>query len=440
MKRYLQHAAMAIFLLLTGLGCQREEPRPAYLPDMEGLFNYYERAQQAGALKGLADSLFRANRDLKASELYVQAAYLYWQSGEMDSTASMLHQAIDQGMSNPRILDKFPPGGELPDTPTWNTLMTRLDSIDARLGELGNFELRTEAMEAFWPYFERALADTSTARKHLEEYILSGPREVRDFYVVRYGSVDNMYGQMINGAPRYYEYLRRQFNRDSLNSLKSTILASMQRFREIYSEAVFPKVYIVPGILNSGGTATEMGMFLGGDMYGRSPGMPTEELNEWQQGAIMELTDLPRLTIHELMHFQQHYGDTLNGETLLSAVIHEGVCDFMVELCTGEPLANENLAFLSDPENEAWILGELGRELMGEDTSKWLYNGGSIEDRPHDLGYTVGYLISKSYYQQSPDKEQAVYELLNTDDFLAIVRNSQYAYLLQAGDNATTLP
>lgn len=428
-----------VFLLLSlALGCRstEEDRRPSdyqahYLPEMEGLFNYYQRAQDANALKQLADSLLRANRDLKASELFVQAAYVYWASGETDSAASMVHHAIDQGMSNPRILDKFPSLSDPPQTAAWKSLLKRLDSIDQRLKELDNFELKTEAMQAFWPYFEQALADTAQARKHLKAYIFEGPREVRDFYVVRYGSVDYMYGQMINGAPGYYQYLQRQFSPDSLRPMKQTILTSMKRFREQYPEAVFPRVYIVPGILNSGGTATEMGMFLGGDMYGRSPDMPTEELNDWQRGAIMSFSDLPRLTLHELMHFQQHYRDTVNGESLLSAVIHEGVCDFMVELCSGVPLESGNLDFLSEPENEAWIFSELGEELLGDDTSKWLYNGGSIEDRPHDLGYTVGYLISKSYYQQSPDKKQAVYQLLNTDDFLDIVRNSRYAYLLQ---------
>ena len=433
-------AMLVISACRTGDTSVPEDFEALYLPDMEGLFNYYERAARSGRHKALADSLLLANKDLKASELFVQAAFAYWESGARDSAAAMLHKAIDHGMSNPRILDKFPPPRTFPPDGEWRTLMARLDSVDKRLRELDNFELRTEAMEAFWPYFEKALSDTSQARRQLRAFLFTAPPEVRDFYVVRYGSVDNMFGQMINGAPNYYQYLQRQFEPDSLKPLKQKILTSMRRFREFYPQAVFPKVYIVPGILNSGGTATEMGMFLGGDMYGRSAEMPTEELNDWQQDAIMDFADLPQLTIHELMHFQQHYRDTANQETLLSAVIHEGVCDFMMELCTGEPLQNDNLDFLSEPDNEAWIFGELREELLWDDTSKWLYNGGSIEDRPHDLGYTVGYLICKSYYEMSADKKQAVYDLLNTDDFLEIVRSSGYAYLLELKNTPEAIP
>ena len=431
-----------VFALLGGVlfltGCRDTQPNPApgnyqdaFLPEMDGLFNEFQKLQDLGSYEVLGDTLMSANKDLQASELYVQAAFAYWEAGDADAAAAMLHRAIDRGMSNPKVLEKFPESQQEPTGASWDQLKKRLDSIQAQLQKPSNFDLKTASMEAFWPYFEKAMADTSQARRHLKAFIFEAPREVRDFYVVRYGSIDNMYGQMINAAPNYYRYLKTRFHPDSLKVFRKTILKSMKQFQELYPQAVFPKVYIVPGILNTGGTATEMGMFLGGDMYGRSPQMPVEDLTDWQEDAIMEFAELPRLTMHELMHFQQNYRDTTHGQTLLSAVIQEGVCDFMVELCSGNPMVNENLTFLSDPSNEAWIFGEFQEELLGDDTSKWLYNGGSIEDRPQDLGYTLGYLICKSYYEQSPDKKEAIAELLNTDDFMKIVKNSDFAYLLK---------
>jgi hypothetical protein len=407
-----------------------------FLPEMEGLFNNYQRMHDLGEFSALADSLWSANRDLKASELFVQAAYVYWEAGQADSATIMMHRAIDQGMSNPNILEKFPRGRITAEGAAWDRLQARLDSIETQLEQLSNFGLETRAMETFWPYLEQALADTTKAREILRSYIFEGPQEVRDYYVVRYGSIDNMYGQMINASPGYYRYLSTRFRADSLQPYKKDILAAMRQFREYYPQAVFPKVYVVPGLLNSGGTSTEMGMFLGGDMYGKGPGMPSEELTEWQEGAVSSLSGLPKLTVHELMHFQQSYQDSINLETLLSAVIQEGVCDFLVELCFEEPMSNTNLDFLEDPANHDWIFGELKRDLMGWETDKWLYNGGSIQDRPHDLGYTVGYLICKSFYENQQDKQAAVVELLNTSDFRDIVRKSDYAFLLAETSSA----
>jgi uncharacterized protein YjaZ len=205
----------------------------------------------------------------------------------------------------------------------------------------------------------------------------------------------------------------------------------MQHFKALYPQAVFPKVYVVPGILNSGGTATEMGLFVGGDMYGKSNLTPTRELTDWQRDAIMDVSSLPSLTLHELMHFQQNYRDTNNMNNVLFNLVQEGVCDLLVELCSGEPLKNSNLVYLEDLRNREKIMKELQAELYSDDLSKWMYNGGSIQDRPHDLGYTLGYLITKSYYQQQGDKQQAVYELLNSQDLTAIVRESAYAFLLE---------
>lgn len=401
-----------------------------YLPDMNALFLEYNRLDSLGRYADLGDLLLAENRDLRASELYLAAARAYQQGGKTDSVVAMLHRAIDAGMANPKILDKFD-ALELPvSDPALGRLYDRLDSIAGALKRVANFDLEMGSMAAFWPYFDRALADTAQARTQLQAFILNGTPELRDYYVIRYGSINQMYGQMINAAPGYYRYLEGQFNPDSVRSMKALTARWMETFQAAYGEAVFPKVFVVPGILNSGGTASEMGMFLGGDMYGKSPGMPTEELNDWQRNAIMEVTDLPRLTLHELMHFQQNYRDEAHGETLLAGVIGEGVCDFLAELSSGIPLQNENLRFLENPDNHRRIFADLQVELLGPDISKWLYNGEGVEDRPHDLGYTVGYLITKTYYKNHSNKPVAVWELLNTDDFTSIVRGSDYAYLL----------
>ena len=421
---------LGLAILLAACTGKKGQPGEAYLPDMNQLFLEYNRLDSLGQYAELGALLASENRDLHASELYLAAANAYQEAGQADSAVALLHRAIEAGMANPRILDKFGPI-ELPvGAPDLARLYTRLDSVARTLREVSNFDLEMRCMHTFWPYFDRALADTSQARIQLRAFILEGPAEIRDYYVIRYGSVDQMYGQMINGAPGYYRYLQGQFNPDSVRAMKAQTTAWMQRFKTLYPEAVFPKVYVVPGILNSGGTASEMGMFLGGDMYGKSPGMPTAELNDWQRNSIMEVADLPRLTLHELMHFQQNYQDSGHEDTLLAGVIGEGVCDFLAELCSGIPLKNDNLRFLEDPENHRRIFADLQADLLGSDASRWLYNGDGVEDRPHDLGYTVGYLITKSYYENQADKQQAIYELLNTDDFASIVAGSAFAYML----------
>jgi len=436
-RRNLPQVFIFIILMTAFLNsCQRgkendnDKLKRLFLPDLNLLYEDYEQLDSTRAYKAFANKLVNANRDLNSSELYVEAASLYAQAGQSDSVAILLHKAIDNGMANPKIISKLHGLDKNKDTPLWQSLQKRLDSIQLQLKDVSNFSMEMGSMTLFWSYFDRAVKDTANAKAIFKEFIFKGPKELRDFYAVRYLNLNNMYGQMINASPDYYHYLKYQFNPDSINSLKSTTTQWMRNFKNIYPKAIFPKVYVVPGILNSGGTATEMGMFVGGDMYGRSDSMPKEGLTTWQKDAIMKVSDLPVLTIHELMHFQQNYQDIENGETVLAQVIGEGVCDFLVELCSGEELENSNLIYLSDEGNEQKIMNDLKNDLFKEDNSRWLYNGGAINDRPHDLGYTVGYLISKSYYRNAEDKEKAVYELLNTNDVISVLKGSDYAYLL----------
>ncbi len=408
-----------------------------YLPDLNELDSDYASVDSTKRYGELAQKLHRLNRDLKASQMYIDAAWFFHRAGESDSVAKMLHLALDRGMSNPKILQKLSMGDQIPETVAWKNLQKRLDSVQNELENVEHFSVEMGAMIQFWDYFERARQDSTQARKVFKEFIFEGPLEIRDFYVARYSNPSNMYGQMINGTPGYYEYLKNYLKPDSLTMLNKRTTNWMRNFKTIYPQAVFPKVYVVPGILNTGGTATEMGMFVGGDMYGKSENMPTEGLTEWQKGAIMNFSDLPGLILHELMHFQQGYSDVENGETVLMGIIGEGVCDFLVELCSGKELKNSNLEYLEDPDNRDFIMEELRSDLFSHDNSKWLYNGGSIEDRPHDLGYTMGYLISKSYYTLQEDKQKAVYELLNTNDVISILKASEYAFLLD-GETANS--
>ncbi len=420
---------------LLFMSCRQGEPveknrsQPKKLPDLNIVFEDYEQLENRGKYDLLARKIYEANSDLQSSELYVEGASLFLQADNKDSAVYLLHRAIDMGMANPGILGKLP-GLEGMETEEFSRLESRLDSLGKVLSNIDNFSVETRAMDRFWAYFEKALAEKDSARNYLKAFILEGPPEIRDYYAIRYYNTENMYGQMINGAPEYYTYLRARMNPDSLSALRGKTTAALKNFKTLYPSAVFPKVFIVPGLLNSGGTASEMGLFVGGDMYGRSPSMPVHELNDWQNETISDLNALPQLILHELMHYQQNYSDSLHETTVMYKVIGEGVCDFLRELASGVVVESEQLDYLKIPENFRMVTLQLKQDLLSEDLSLWLYNGGSIEDRPADLGYAMGYLITKSYYENAVDKKTALFNLLNTDDMTSILQGSDYHYLL----------
>lgn len=135
--------------------------------------------------------------------------------------------------------------------------------------------------------------------------------------------------------------------------------------------------------------------------------------------------------LHEFVHTQQHYpmigmltgGPQVLRGTVLRHSIAEGSADFLVELVTGEPRHN---AYAEAHEAELWAA--FRRDMHGTDYSQWLYNGqhparGNV---PPDLGYWMGYRITKAFYENAHDKSQAVHDILNIRDFDDFLRRSGY--------------
>ena len=137
---------------------------------------------------------------------------------------------------------------------------------------------------------------------------------------------------------------------------------------------------------------------------------------------------LPWTIAHEMVHTQQDYpwlgsmtgGPTFLRGTLLRRSIMEGSADFIAELLTGQPKRN---TYAESHEAELWR--QFRRDANSKDYSQWLYNGWNAKalgHRPADLGYWMGYRITKSYYERAADKRQAIREILtirNFDRFLA---------------------
>jgi hypothetical protein len=127
---------------------------------------------------------------------------------------------------------------------------------------------------------------------------------------------------------------------------------------------------------------------------------------------------------HELAHYQQAY---LGGGTLLGESINEGVADFVGELISGQ-IVNPTLRAYGDA-HEVEIWQEFSATMIGTELSRWLHNGGSVTattTRPADLGYYVGYQITKAYYDRQVDKRKALFDIFHINSFADFLKASGY--------------
>ncbi len=420
---------MKKLLIILFVFCGYHSVFAQYLPDIEKLYPSFEKLTKEGKLQELAELLRNENRDFHAPYIYFEEAKIWGGLGEPKKAAEALLLAIKNGMTDPKIIETEELSG-LPAAKDWPKIQKELKKLKKKLSNPDNFEVSTREATDFLAALKKAKADTANAHQYFTEMILNGSAAMKEYYIIRYGSIDNLVNTTIRFYPKYYDYLLERLQPQSLASVREQTMKNMLRFHEYYPEAVFPKGYLMVGRLNSGGTLTNLGVYIGLDMYARSDEMPEEELNNWHKSVIGTSENLPGILTHELMHFQQNYKDTLDHNAVLSKVIGEGVCDFLVGLSVDfKDFKPINHDYFMD--NEAKILGWLKEDLYKTDLGRWMYNGNNAKEYPADLGYTVGYFICKSYFENATDKKKAVKDLLTTDNFRSILEGSRYAYLLK---------
>jgi hypothetical protein len=220
---------------------------------------------------------------------------------------------------------------------------------------------------------------------------------------------------------RFYTSIRPSTLR--IDEMVPRMRAAFRKFKSLYEEAVFPNVYFLIGCMSSGGTATDDGLLIGAEMYGRTAGMPEEELNASLKSVIKPVDLIPHIVAHELIHYEQHY-PTTSETTLLSQSIKEGSADFLGEMISGKHI-NEIAHKYGDP-RESVLWARFKTEMHTADLRNWLYNGWSVKDQPADLGYYIGYKITKSYYDRASDKKAAIKQILTIQDFDRFLSESKY--------------
>lgn len=307
----------------------------------------------------------------------------------------------------------------------------------------------TSDIDNFWRAFDLAAKETDRDRKiniFQTEYLDKGSVGLKDFIRLRIKSAKDL-TENVESLPRFYASVRASTLR--VKELEKKMRKSFVKFKKIYPDAVFPDVYFVIGITNTGGTASDNGLLVGTELYGLTGETPRDEfleafrkrapkdIDEKDLRAMTErllnvmlkpIEKVPPLVAHESCHFNQKYSAL---DTLLAKSVQEGSCDFIAEKTAGETI--NPLQKIYGDAHEAELLKEFAAQMSGTDYKNWMYNGITSAERPPDLGYYMGYKISHAYYKQARDKKQAIKDILETKDFPAFFEKSGYGKKVEKG-------
>lgn len=316
-------------------------------------------------------------------------------------------------------------------------------------GDPDQAQLVTSDIDNFWRAFDLAAKEPDRERKvaiFQAEYLDKGSAGLRDFVRMRIKSAKDLV-ETVERLPKFYASVRPSTLR--VAETGKAIRKSFRKFKQLYPEAAFPDVYFVIGVANTGGTASQSGLLIGAELYGLTPDTPRDEFPGWLKSHLPDVKDeqelqrlaskaletslkpverLPSIVAHESCHFNQKYP---KQATVLEKSIQEGTCDLIAELVAGEVI-NPSLKAYGD-RHEAELWRDFSAEMNGTDLSKWMYNGFKIRDRPGDLGYYVGYKISRAFYRNAKDRRRAIRDILNIKDFNEFFKASRYGEKLPKG-------
>ncbi len=313
------------------------------------------------------------------------------------------------------------------------TELERRREIAIELAPENRKVVQTLDIDHFWEAFD----SLATATDRLDSiriiqtvYLDRGTDGLKDFIIEREREFTaEKFVDEIAAQPKFFRSVRA--NTFKVKEAVPQLTAIVDTFRVLYPDFEPKKICFAIGIVNTGGTTSEDFLLIGTEI---STSTIDVDLSEFAEGAFKDIladtTDVRQkinnIVAHEYVHTQQRWeaDETAIGCNLLHAALIEGMCDFIGELISGDQINKVAKTYGDAHEQELWTAFK--NELCNESAGNWLYNYGEVEDKPADLGYYIGYQISKAYYQQAADKEQAISDMLDLRDPIEFLQLSGY--------------
>jgi len=281
--------------------------------------------------------------------------------------------------------------------------------IAAAMGQSGSGpEIRVSDVERFYELYDTTAGKPSAAQ--LQAYIDEGTEGFRAFTKMR-NTTGERIAQAIEKQPEIF--LRAKRCAAILPAVKARVATAMARLEDLYPEANLPPITLGVGRGKPVGTADRNGVMIGLEAL-----CATDFLNPNLEDRFVYVI------AHEYAHVQQvQFADENPSEKVLRASLIEGGAEFIGELISGS-VSYAHLAPMVKGREERFeteFLQDVDKVALG---SAWLYNHPGTPERPADLGYWIGYRITKAYYRNATDKRQALRDIIELRNPRAILEKS----------------
>lgn len=271
-------------------------------------------------------------------------------------------------------------------------------------------DIHIEDVSRFFAIYDAA-AGRPSAEQLQRDYLDAGSEGLHQFARIR-----NITGARIADTltrnPQIYSNARRCM--EVLPRVRERVTVALRTLVQLYPQAKLPPVTIAVGR----GKPVGVGSPVTGIQIGLEALCATDYMHANVEDRFVYVI------AHEYAHVQQ-YQPLVDKEhpTVLEGSLIEGAAELTAEIIAGSVSspAHAILAKGREREIETAFLTDVDKT----DISAWLYNGS--REKSGDLGYWVGYRITKAYYQRAANKPQALREILEMKDPKALLEKSGWS-------------
>ncbi|MGV0757128.1 hypothetical protein ACTS95_13080 [Empedobacter brevis] len=268
-------------------------------------------------------------------------------------------------------------------------------------------KIYTTDVANFWKAYDSIQKNPSHKSEIIDHLFLdkktAGLKSFMD--IKKFGKDD--YLTLIEKYPKFWNSIRQNTIIDQ-KKIKP-ITKAFKKFEKLYPHTSKGSIYYTIGALKSGGTTNHEDLLLGIEKIVGDKNTDVTEFENENAKKMFSFTTpslLEHVTVHEFIHTFQKEGEI----NVLSKAIKEGSCDFIAELALNKPFTAHYIEY--GFKNYDHVKLEFKSEMFSQNFSNWFYN--SHAKNP-DLGYFVGYVISKKYYENSTDKKIAIKNIIELD-------------------------
>lgn len=271
--------------------------------------------------------------------------------------------------------------------------------------------IHTKDVVNFWDAYDR-LHKTNSQEMQLDiintVYLNAGSDGLKKLcQIMNY--TDSAFVQSMLSYPKFWNSLR--VKTESLQQENLNIQRHLKTLKSLYPDLQPSNLYLCIGLGNAGGKPIGKDLVIGlelalGDSSINTTEFKSQDKKDFYKSA--QSNGLEFVAVHEYIHTQQKKP---SNNYVLKQAIREGSCDFMAELIIKKPLTFNYIKYGNA--NYQNSLDLLRKDLVNPNLNNWFYNNNVPTIK--DLGYFMGYVISKKYYENSLDPSRAIQDIIELD-------------------------